>query len=307
MLGEAVTMKALVTGATGLIGRHLICHLQNPVVLSRDPDLARATLDGVRAHAWTPEAGPPPASAFDGVDVVFHLAGEPVAGGRWTAERKRRIRESRLLGTHNLVAALTGLASRPQLLVSASAVGYYGDRGDEVLDETASPGQGFLAELSAEWEREALAAEQLGLRVVCLRTGIVLSREGGALPKMLPAFRAGVGGKLGTGRQWMPWIHLDDEIGLLLHAMNEPQMRGAVNAVGPHPVTNQEFTRVLARILRRPAIFPVPEFALRVAFGQMSQLMTASQRVNPTQAKQSAYHFRYPELEGALRAELLAS
>lgn len=295
------------TGATGLIGRRLIPHLAEPVVLSRDPKLARATLAGVRAHPWTPEVGPPPADAFDGIDVVVHLAGEPVAGGRWTVERKRRIRDSRLLGTRHLVAALANLPCRPRVLVSASAVGYYGDRGDETLDETAPAGQGFLAELTVEWEREALAAEELGLRVVCVRTGIALSRDGGALPKMLPVFCAGLGGKLGHGRQWMPWIHIDDEIGLLLHAMNEPRLRGAVNAVGPHPVTNATFTRSLAQVLRRPAIFPVPKLALRVALGEMSQLLTASQRVMPSQAEQTGYHFLYPELEGALRAELTTS
>lgn len=297
-------MKTLLTGATGLIGRELVARLGGAVVLSRDPERARRTLPGVEAHAWAPEAGPPPAEAFQGVEAVFNLAGEPVGEGRWTAERKRRIRDSRVLGTRNLVAGLATLERRPRVLVSASAVGYYGDRGDEILDETSPPGRGFLADVCAEWEREAMAAERLGVRVVCVRTGIVLARGGGALAKMLTPFRMGVGGRLGDGRQWMPWIHVDDEVGLLLHARNDARIQGALNAVGPRPVTNAELTRELGRALHRPALLPVPKTALRLAFGEMSEILTASQRVLPKEAERTGYAFEHPELAGALAALL---
>ncbi|HEY5283931.1 MAG TPA: TIGR01777 family oxidoreductase, partial [Polyangia bacterium] len=199
-------MRTLVTGATGLIGRALIGRLDSAVVLTRDPARARVASPSVTVHAWSPEVGPPPAETFDGADVVFHLAGEPVAEGRWTTDKKRRIRDSRVLGTRNLVAGIAALEKRPRVLVSASAVGYYGDRGDEELVESSAAGRGFLAEVCAAWEHEAQAAEALGLRVVCARLGLVLAHGGGALARMLPAFRLGAGGKLGNGRQWMPWI-----------------------------------------------------------------------------------------------------
>lgn len=297
-------MKTLVTGATGLIGRALVGRLESTVILSRDPEQATSSLPGVEAHPWAPEAEPPPAKALQGVEVVFHLAGAPVAAGRWTAERKRRIRDSRVLGTRNLVAGLAAQASRPRVLVSASAVGYYGDRGDDELDERSAPGRGFLAEVCVEWEREALAAERLGLRVVCVRTGVVLASSGGALAKMLTPFRMGAGGKLGSGRQWMPWIHLDDEVGILLHAMRDARIHGAINAVAPRPVTNAEFTRALAASLHRPAFLPLPKAALCLAFGEMSELLTASQRVLPKEAEGTGYAFRYPELAGGLAAAL---
>ena len=302
--GEGTLMKTLLTGATGLIGREVVGRLESAVVLSRDPEQARRRLPGLEVHTWAPEAGPPPAGAFHGVEVVFNLTGEPVAEGRWTDERKQRIRDSRVLGTRNLVAGLAGLKSRPQVLVSASAVGYYGDRGNEALDETSAPGDGFLADVCVEWEREALAAERLGIRVVCVRTGIVLVRGGGALAKMLAPFGMGAGGKLGSGRQWMPWIHLDDEIGILLHAMKDARIHGAINAVGPRPVTNSEFTRALAHAMHRPAFLAVPKTALRLAFGEMSEIMTASQRVLPTEAERTGYTFKHPELAGALAAAL---
>jgi uncharacterized protein (TIGR01777 family) len=304
---KEILMKTLLTGATGLIGRELVGRLEEPVVLSRDAERARKRLAGVEAHTWAPESGPPPASAFQGVEVVFNLAGEPVAEGRWTDERKRRIRGSRVLGTRNLVAGLAGLTSRPRVLVSASAVGYYGDRGDQILDETSSPGHGFLADVCVEWEREALAAERLGIRVVCVRTGIVLARGGGALAKMLTPFRMGAGGKLGTGRQWMSWIHLDDEVGILLHAMKDARLHGPINAVGPRPVTNAEFTRALGHAMHRPAFLPMPKTALRLALGEMSEIVTASQRVLPREAERTGYTFKHPELAGALAAALMGA
>jgi uncharacterized protein (TIGR01777 family) len=297
-------MRTLVTGATGLIGRGLIERLESAVVLSRDPADARRRLGAVEAHPWSAEAGPPPAAALRGAEVVFNLAGEPVAEGRWTAERKRRIRDSRVLGTRHLVAGLAAEESRPRVLVSASAVGFYGDRGDEELDETSSAGQGFLAEVCAEWEREALEAERLGIRVVCARIGIVLAHGGGAMAKMITPFRLGAGGRLGSGKQWMPWVHLDDVVGILMHASRDARIRGAVNAVGPGPVTNADFTRALGRALHRPAVLPVPSLALRVAFGDMSEILVASQRVFPRAAERTGYAFAHPELGGALAAAL---
>ena len=297
-------MRTLVTGATGLIGRALIGRLEGAVVLSRDPDQAKRRLPTAFAHAWAPEAGPPPASALGSVDVVFNLMGEPAAEGRWTAEKKRRIRDSRVLGTRNLVAGIAALENRPRVLVSASAVGYYGNRGDEELLETSPAGHGFLAEVCMDWEREALAATDLGMRVVCARIGIVLAQGGGALARMLTAFRLGVGGKLGDGRQWMPWIHLDDVAGILLHASQDARIQGAINAVGPQAVTNVDFTRALGKAVHRPAFFAVPRAVLRLAFGEMGGILTDSQRVVPKVAEQTGYAFKYADLGGALKAVL---
>jgi len=297
-------MRTLVTGATGLIGRALIKLLGSAVVLSRDPEHSKRVLPTVEAHAWSPEAGPPPADALGGVDVVFNLAGEPVAEGRWAAAKKRRIRDSRVLGTRNLVAGLAALEKRPRVLVSASAVGYYGDRGDEEIVESSPAGHGFLAGVCAEWEHEALAAETLGVRVVCARIGIVLGQGGGALTRMLPAFRLGAGGKLGDGRQWMPWIHVDDVAGILLHASQDERLRGGINAVGPRPVTNADFTRALGQVVHRPALLTVPKIALRLAFGEMGEILTHSQRVLPKLAEQSGYVFKHADLSDALKAVL---
>jgi len=297
-------MRTLVTGATGLIGRALLNRLGHAVVLSRDPEHAKRKFPAALAYAWSPEAGLPPADALDGVEVVFNLAGEPVAEGRWTADKKRRIRDSRVLGTRNLVAGLAALEKRPLALVSVSAVGYYGDRGDEELMETSSAGRGFLAEVCADWEREALSAAELGIRVVCARIGIVLARDGGALAKMLTTFRLGAGGKLGDGRQWMPWIHLDDVIGILLHASQDARIQGAINAVGPRPVTNADFTRALGKAVHRPTFLTVPRTALRLAFGEMGQILTDSQRVLPKVAEQTGYAFQHADLGGALTAVL---
>jgi uncharacterized protein len=293
-------MRTLVTGATGLIGNALVERLGGAVVLTRDPARARRKLPAVEAHAWSPEAGPPPRGALQEVDVVFNLAGEPVADDRWTDRQKRRIRDSRVLTTRNLIAGLATEERRPRVLVSASAVGYYGDRGDEELDETSSLGRGFLAGVCEEWEREALSAEQLGIRVVCVRTGIVLANTGGVMAKILAPFRLGVGGKLGSGKQWMPWIHLDDEVGIMMHASQDDRIRGPINAVGPKPVTNAEFTRVLGHALRRPAVLPVPAAALRLAFGEMSEILTSSQRVLPKGAERAGYVYKYAELGSAI-------
>jgi uncharacterized protein (TIGR01777 family) len=278
-------MNITISGASGFMGRHLMKSLaeagHSPRALSR--------------HA-------PPAESLREADAVIHLAGEPLAQ-RWTAEAKRRIRESRVAGTRNLVAALAALPRRPEALICASAIGYYGSRGDEVLTESSAPGSGFLPEVCVAWEREAQAAEALGMRVVRVRTGLVLAARGGALVRMLPPFRMGVGGRLGSGRQWISWIHLEDLTALFQFAV-ESQVRGPLNAVAPYAVTNSDFTRELARTLRRPAVFPVPGFALRLLFGEMADVLLASQRAAPAAAEAAGFRFRFPQLAAALESLL---
>jgi hypothetical protein len=299
---EGPIMRALVTGATGFIGPHLLRRLDRPVVLSRDANRARQALAqfNVEAYSWDPLAGPPPLQAFEGVDTVFHLAGDPVASGRWTAAKKRSIRESRELGTRHLVQALRQLTSRPQALVSASATGWYGDRGDEILDESAPPASDFLAKVCVAWEREAQAAAQLAMRVACIRTGIVLGRKGGALKKMLIPFRLGLGGPLGSGRQWMSWIHVEDLAAIYLYAAQQSAVSGPLNATAPNPVTNKQFTKSLAAAVHRPAFLPAPYFALRIAMGQFAQVLFDSQRVVPKAALAGGFQFQYPQLGPAL-------
>ena len=299
-------MKALIAGGTGLIGSELLANLIDAVVLSRDPARTTRKLGGARAVRWDPATEAAPLEALQGVEAIFNLAGESVAEGRWTEDKKRRIRDSRVVGTRNLVAGLRGLDRKPEVLVCASAVGYYGDRGDEELDETSQAGRGFLAGVCTEWEREALAAEALGVRVVCVRIGIVLARGGGALARMITPFKLGAGGRLGSGKQWMPWIHIDDVVGVLLHASRTAAVRGGMNAVSPHPVTNAEFTRALGHAVHRPAVLPVPKTALRIAFGEMSEILMASQRVLPRVAERTGYAFKHTELDGALAAVLAA-
>ncbi len=294
-------MRALITGATGFIGRRLLERI-DAVVLSRNPADAQRRLGNVEVHGWEPMAGPPPAEAFRGVEAVFHLAGEPVAEGRWNADKKRRIMDSRKLGTTNLVKGLEQLSERPPVLVSASAVGYYGSRGDEVLDESAPPAHDFLAEVCVEWEKASQRATAFGMRVVNPRTGIVLDAGGGALGKMLLPFKLGLGGRLASGNQWMPWIHLDDLIGLFLHAAAHHEVSGPMNAVAPNPVTNREFTRTLAAALHRPAMFPAPGAMLKLAIGEFAEVLLASQRVMPRVAERTGYLFQYPDLAGALEA-----
>jgi uncharacterized protein (TIGR01777 family) len=296
-------MKALVTGATGLLGRALLERLSGAHVLTRSPSSLGPELGpGVRAWAWHPDTEHAPAEALAGVDVVFHLAGEPVAEGRWSAEKKARIRSSRVVGTEHLVSAFAALTPAPRVLVCASAIGYYGDRGDTELDEGAAAGVGFLAEVCREWEAAALVAEKYGTRVVLARFGIVLAPRGGALGRMLPAFRLGLGGKLGNGRQWMSWIHELDAVRLLLHAAERYEVRGPLNVVSPRAVTNADFTRELGRVLSRPALLAVPRPALAFAFGEMSAVLLASQRVVPRVALESHFDFQYPELARALES-----
>ena len=298
-------MRALVTGATGFLGRRLVAALDHPVVLGRDPDAARIVEGAGPAYRWVPDFGPPPPQALDGVEAVFHLAGEPVAG-RWDPAKKRRILDSRVLGTRHLVQALARMpaGARPRVLVSASAVGYYGSRGDEVLDEGAAPGSGFLAQVCIEWEAAAAAARDLGVRVASPRIGIVLGEGGGALDAMLPLFRLGLGGPLGNGRQWMPWVHVDDVVGTFLHAATCEAVDGAINAVGPAPVPNREFARELGRVLRRPAFLPAPAAAVRLALGEFAEAVLGSQRAVPTVAVRTGYRHRRPGLHEALQAAL---
>jgi uncharacterized protein (TIGR01777 family) len=295
-------MRVTLTGGTGFIGRALARRLLeegHAVHL-----LARRRPEGTEPRAafsvWDAAAGDPPLESLEHTQAVIHLAGEPVAQ-RWSEAAKARIRASRVEGTRRLVGALARLERPPGVLVSASAIGIYGSRGDEWLTESSPPGHGFLAEVVRQWEREAQAAEALGLRVVRLRIGVVLSREGGALARMLPAFRAGLGGRLGSGRQWMSWIHLEDLVKLILFAVRTPGLRGPVNAVAPHPATNAEFTRALAAALRRPAFWRVPGFLLRALFGEMASVLLDSQRVRPEAALAAGFRFRRPELAEALR------
>ena len=299
-------MRTLITGATGLLGKKLLAKLDNAVVLTRDAGRVHAERGQVEVHRWEPEAGPAPLESVRDVDVVFNLAGEPVAGSRWTKEKKRRIADSRIKGTRNLIATLGALERRPRVLVSASAVGYYGEGGDAELSEDAPRGRGFLAEVCSGWEREAMAASRLGIRVVCMRIGIVLAPGGGAMGRMLGPFRMGAGGTLGSGKQWMPWIHIDDAIGLLLHASRDETLTGAVNAVSPNPVTNADFTRALGKAVHRPAFLPVPKVALQIAFGEMSEVILASQRVVPRAAERSGYKFEYTHLHDALATVVAA-
>jgi uncharacterized protein (TIGR01777 family) len=271
-------------------------------VLSRNPEQARAAL-GLEAHAWQPEAEPAPAAALAGRDGVIHLAGEDL-GQRWSDEVKRRVLDSRELGTRNLVAGLRAADPRPAVLVSASAVGYYGPRGDEPITENDAPGDDFQARVCVVWEREAAAAEPLGVRVARLRTGVMLFGGGGALGRMLPFFRLGVGGPVAGGRQYMSWIHVDDVVGLYLAALDGDDWTGPINATAPSPVTNKEFSRALGRALRRPAIAPVPTVAVRVLYGEMADVVVYGQRAVPERAQSLGYRFAHPELDEALRNAL---
>ncbi len=299
-------MKILITGATGLIGRSLCQSLGNEgrqvVVLSRRPSAAIG-LAGVSAFRWEPAAESPPEEAWEGVEAVIHLAGEPVAA-RWTEEQKRRIRDSRVKASRNLVAGMRETPRPPKVLVSASAVGFYGDRGDEILNESSDPGSGFLSEVCRDWEAEAARARELGVRVAFVRIGVALSASGGALEKMLLPFKVGLGGRLGSGRQWFPWIHIEDIAGIFLHALMSPAVDGPINGVAPGIVTNEEFTRELAAALNRPVFVPVPEIALRVLMGEMAEIVTASQRVVPKVALDTGYRFKYPNLRPALESLL---
>ena len=297
-------MKIAISGASGFIGRKLMETLKagghSVRVLSRHAGMNMPP--GIEVFPWDPATGEPPESSLRDADAVVHLAGEPVAQ-RWNAEVKARIRDSRVVGTANLVDALARMPRKPGVLVCASAIGYYGSRGDEILTEDSTQGDDFLAEVCAGWEWSAALAEGLGVRVVSIRTGHVLHPRGGLLRRILPPFRAGLGGRLGNGRQWMSWIHLDDLAGLFEFAIANP-VSGALNGVAPGAVTNAEFTRVLAAALHRPAIWPVPRLALRLLFGEMAETILSSQRVMPEKAQAAGFVFRHPELAPALASLL---
>jgi uncharacterized protein len=293
-------MKITLTGGSGFIGRRLMKTMlasgHTVHILSRH---AGTNLPpGVKLSVWDALKGEPPADALDGADAIINLAGEPVAQ-KWSAAVKQKIRESRIVGTERLIQALSTISQRPAVLVSASAIGIYGARGDETLTETSAPGEGFLAEVCREWEKEADMAESLGMRVAKIRIGIVLDKNGGALAKMLPAFRNFAGGRLASGKQWMSWIHLHDLAGLFKYALEKP-VRGVLNGTAPNPVTNAEFTKNLAATLHRPALFPVPALALKVIFGEMSEVLVTGQRVLPKAAQAGGFQFQYPELGPAL-------
>lgn len=299
-------MRVTLTGATGRIGTRLVTALRSRgddvTVLSRNPDDARAAL-GVEAQAWQPESEPAPVAALAGRDAVVHLAGEDVAQ-RWSDETKRRLLDSRELGTRNLVEGIRSAEPRPGALVSASGVDYYGPHGDEPVTEDAAPGTGFLPQVCVAWEREAAAAETAGVRVVRLRTGVVLDKGGGALAKMLPFFRLGIGGPVAGGRQYMAWIHLDDLIAMYVAALGDDRWSGPVNATSPSPVTNKEFSRALGRALRRPALAPVPAFAIRVLYGEMADIVIQGRRAVPERAQALGHRFAHPDLGEALRSAL---
>lgn len=299
-------MRITVTGATGLIGTKLVAALRGRgdevTVLSRRPDDARRQL-GVGAVGWHPETEPAPVEALAGRDGVVHLAGEPIAQ-RWTRESRERIRASRELGTARLVDGLALSDPRPGVLVSASAVGYYGPRGDERLGEDASRGTGFLADVCEAWERAARAAAGLDMRVVSLRTGVLLDRADGALARMLPPFRIGVGGPVAGGRQFVSWIAPDDLVRMYLAALDDPSWSGAVNATAPEPVTNRAFAYALGRALHRPAVLPVPALALRALYGEMASVVTTGQRALPVRALEHGFDFRHATVDEALEAAL---
>ncbi len=294
-------MKVTVTGASGFIGRRLVRRLleanHSVHLLVRSP---RAGLGAVPWSLWDALAGDPPAASLEGVEALIHLAGEPIAQ-RWTPVVKERILRSRVEGTARLVAALARLERRPLVLVCASAVGFYGSRGDEVLTEESPPGSGFLSQVCMGWEEAADAAVELGIRVVKLRFGVVLGTEGGALARMLPPFRWGLGGCVGSGAQWMSWIHVDDLVELVCFSLEQAQFSGVANATAPNPVRNAEFTATLAGGLRRPAFVPVPALVLKALFGEMAEILLGSQRVLPRAAESAGFRFRYPHLEAALR------
>lgn len=300
-------MRVVVTGATGLIGQALIGALRDRddevVALSRDERRAREVLGaGIDLHTWArPADEPPPEAALAGADGVVHLLGEPVAQ-RWTEQSKAAIRNSRVASTRHLVDGLLALApaQRPGVLVSQSATGFYGPRDDQSLTEDGPAGNDFLAGVVVAWEGEALRAAT-ELRVVVTRTGVVLSPEGGALAKMLPFFRLGIGGPVAGGRQYVPWIHLDDVVGAMLFCLDNAQASGPANLTAPDPVTNAELSHTLGRVLKRPAVLPVPAFALKVLYGEMAQIVTTGQRVLPARLQQLGYTFRHPQLDAALR------
>lgn len=298
-------MKSLVTGSTGFIGSHLLHRLDHPIAVGRNLEKIRQRLGNVDARIWDPGRTVEPA-IFSGVETVFHLAGESVYHGRWNPTRKDAISKSRVETTRRIVEGMAACTQPPKTFICSSAIGFYGHRGSEELSESAEMGHDFLAEVCGTWEQEALRAQDFGVRVVCVRTGVVLGRDGGALTQMLPPFKIGLGGRLGNGQQYMSWIHIDDLVGILLYAAEHKEISGPVNGTAPEAVTNAEFTRILARTLHRPALFPVPASLLRLVVGEFAAVLLASQRVVPEKIGRAGYRFLYPTLAQAL-ADLLSS
>lgn len=292
-------MKILLSGSHGLVGRALMRSLE-----TEGHEIFRLVRYAPRSDAeveWSPDRYSIALAMIEGFDAVVNLAGESIAEGRWTEEKKRRIRESRVKGTKLLGDALANLTKPPRTFICASAIGYYGNRGDEILTETSAPGDDFLAEVCVEWEKATALATEKGIRVVNARFGVILDKSGGALAKMLPPFRMGVGGRVGNGKQWMSWIALDDVVGALKFALVNESLRGPVNFVAPAPVANAEFTKTLGKALSRPTLFPIPAFAVRLAFGEMGEaLLLSGQRVEPSQLERGRYPFLHRELEEAL-------
>jgi uncharacterized protein (TIGR01777 family) len=298
-------MRVLVTGASGLIGtklaEQLLARGDEVVGLTRDPAKAGAKRSRVTWHAWAPTLERPPAQAFEGVDAVVNLAGEPI-NQRWTDAAKARIMETRRTGTRNLVQAIAGLEHKPAVLVSGSAVGYYGDRGDDIVDETAGPGSTFDAQVAAAWEKAADELDTHGVRLVIVRTGLVLDPRSGPLGEQMLPFKLGVGGPIAGGKNFMPWVHLDDEVGIILWALDNAAVSGVVNGTAPNPVTNKDFAKALGRALNRPAVLPLPGFILDVKFGgEFGKVLRGGQRAVPRRTQELGYEFRHPELDGALR------
>lgn len=285
-------MIVALTGASGFVGQRLTRRLTG------SGHTVRALSRSSREFPWDALTGPAPAAAFDGADAVVHLLGEPVAQ-RWNAEVKRRVRESRVLGTRNMVAGIAAATARPRVLVSASAIGYYGDTGENAAVESDPPGSDYLAQTCAQWEREAAAAKDLGLTVARIRIGIVLGQEGGALKEMLAPFRMGAGGPIASGKQWISWIHAADLVSMIVSLLENP-VNGAINATSPNPVRQIDFARELGRVLGRPSVMPVPKFALKMMFGEAADHMTASLRVLPKAATEAGFPYRFPELRAAL-------
>ncbi len=298
-------MKVIVSGGSGLNGSALVAGLaadgHKATVLSRAPERLRDLPTGVSAAAWDAKSAAQLAPLIAGVDAVVHLAGEGIADGRWSEERKRRIRDSRVDSSGAVATAFAAAEPRPDVLLQASAVGFYGPRGSEELTEESASGDDFLAGICREWEEASAAVEDLGVRRAVLRTGVVLARDGGALPKMLLPFRLFAGGPVGDGRQYMPWIHLADEVGAIRFLLDSPTASGPYNLTAPEPQTNRQFSRILGRVLRRPSFMPAPAFALKLALGEMSKILLEGQRALPRRLEEGGYSFRFPGLEAALR------